>query len=299
MATISTQIDEALVRALVAEQFPHWANLPVRQLPRSGWDNRTFHLGKDMVARLPSASSYEAQIHREHRWLPYLRPHLSLPIPEPLAMGGPGCGYPWAWSVYRWIPGESAAERAPDDVREFVQSLGDFLNSLRAAPAVAGPVPGPENFFRGGSLAVYDQQFHEAMRVLDGRINIAAAIEAWESAAYSNWNGLPVWVHGDIALGNLLLSEGRLAAVIDFGQLCVGDPACDLAIAWTYLRGEQRLALQTRLALDPPTWCRGRAWALWKAAIVAAKLTETNAVEGQSAWQTMNEVLLDHARTDA
>jgi aminoglycoside phosphotransferase (APT) family kinase protein len=137
------------------------------------------------------------------------------------------------------------------------------------------------------------------MRILDGRINVAAAVEAWESAAHSNWNCLPVWVHGDIALGNLLLSEGRLAAVIDFGQLCVGDPACDLAIAWTYLRGEQRRALQARLALDLPTWCRGRAWALWKAAIVAAKLTKTKAVEGQSAWQTIDEVLLDLARTDA
>ena len=102
-----------------------------------------------------------------------------------------------------------------------------------------------------------------------------------------------MWVHGDIALGNLVLSEGRLAAVIDFGQVCIGDPACDLAIAWSYLRNEDRQDFRARVALDASTWCRGRGWALWKAAIIAARLTETNAIDGKTCWQTMEEILID------
>ncbi len=177
-----------------------------------------------------------------------------------------------------------------------MQSLGAFLNSLRAAPAENGPVPGPGNFYRGGSLAVYEPQFRKAMDALDGRINVAAAVSAWESGASAHWTGPPVWVHGDIALGNLLLAKGKLAAVIDFGQVSVGDPACDLAIAWTYLRGPHRQAFRERLALDPGTWARGRAWALWKAAVVAAGLTETTAVEGKCCWSTIQEVVSDVAR---
>jgi aminoglycoside phosphotransferase (APT) family kinase protein len=296
LTTASIPIDEAQVRALVAEQFPRWAHWPVRKLPQSGWDNITFKIGKKLIARLPSAAAYEAQVQREQMWLPLLRPHLPLPIPEPLARGRPGCGYPWAWSVYRWLPGQSAAQRRPNDDSVFAHDLAAFLNALRAAPAAGGPLPGPENFYRGASLTAYGAQFRAAMLILEGQIDTLAGIKAWDTAVNSSWGSGPVWVHGDIALGNLLVRQGRLAAVIDFGQLVVGDPACDLAIAWTYFRAEQRQVFRSQLALDEATWQRGRAWALWKAAIVAAKLTETNAVEGQSCWQTLDEVLVEAAR---
>jgi aminoglycoside phosphotransferase (APT) family kinase protein len=291
------QIDESLVRSLVSDQFPHWKHLPVRPVARSGWDNRSFRLGDDLIARLPSAGDYEAQVLREQRWLPYLRSHLSLAVPEPVALGQSGRGYPWAWSIYKWIPGECAADQAPTDVTQFVEQLSRFLTALHAVPADEGPAPGAHNFYRGDSLKVYDEQFREAMVILGAQINTAAALQVWQSAVTSGWTQPPVWVHGDIALGNLILSEGRLAAVIDFGQVSVGDPACDLAIAWTYLRGEHRQDFRARLALDASTWCRGRGWALWKAAIIAAKLTATNAIEGQTCWQTIEEVLSDGTRT--
>ncbi len=292
------QIDESLVQALVNDQFPHWAHLPVRPVTRSGWDNRSFRLGDDLIVRLPSAQSYEEQVHREKRWLPYLRSHLPLAIPEPVALGQPGHGYPWAWSVYKWIPGESAAERAPTEVTQFVEHLSHFMTALHAVPADAGPTPGAHNFYRGDSLKVYDSQFREAMVVLDRQIDTSAALQVWASATASEWTKPPAWVHGDVALGNLILSEGRLVAVIDFGQVGVGDPACDLAIAWTYLRGEHRQDFRARLAPDASTWSRGRAWALWKAAIIAAKLTDTDAIEGQTCWQTIEEVLNDVASTE-
>ena len=290
------KIDESLVQALVSDQFPHWAHVPARRVARSGWDNRSFRLGDDLIARLPSAQCYEAQVHRVQRWLPYLRSHLPLAIPEPVALGQPGRGYLWTWSVYKWIPGESAADRAPTDIRQFVEHLSHFLTALHAVPADEGPSPGAHDFYRGDSLKFYDEQFRDAMVILGGQINTSAALQVWQPAIDSDWNQSPVWVHGDIALGNLILSEGRLAAVIDFGQLCIGDPACDLAIAWTYLRGEHRQDFRARLALDAATWCPGRGWALWKAAIIAAQLAKTDAIEGQTCWQTIDEVLYDAAR---
>jgi aminoglycoside phosphotransferase (APT) family kinase protein len=288
-------IDESLIQALIRDQFPQWAHLPVHAIPRSGWDNRTFRVGDHLLARLPSAQGYAAQVHREQRWLPYLRSHLPLDIPAPVGLGRPAHGYPWAWSVYTWIPGASAADQAPVDVGQFVERLSDFLTVLHTIPADAGLTASADNFFRGGSVKVYDGQFRQAIAILGSRIDSLAALNLWESATASHWTQPPVWVHGDIALGNLILSEDSLVAVIDFGQMCVGDPACDLAIAWTYLRGKHRKDFRSRLAVDAATWHRAKAWALWKAAIVAAKLVDSNAVEAQTCWETIHEVMNDAA----
>ena len=298
MAHKSIQVTEPLVRALVADQFPEWAQLPVVAVAQSGWDNRSFRLGHDMVVRMPSAPEYEAQVHREHRWLPYLRSNLSLPIPEPLALGHPGHGYPLAWSVYRWIPGATAASDPPRNTAQFADDLALFLNSLRATPSEGGPKPGPENFHRGGALSVYNKQLREAVAGLSGQIDSAAALAIWDTALANAWNGPPVWVHGDVALGNLLVNDGRLVAVIDFGQSCAGDPACDLAIAWTYFRAQDRSTFRERLAPDAATWQRGRAWALWKAAIVSAGLVQTNAVESRASRNTLESVLYEPAQTE-
>jgi len=295
VALRATEIDARLVRALVADQFPQWTGLAVRCMPQSGWDNRTFLLGESMIVRLPSASGYAAQPHREQRCLHYLRARLPIDIPEPLAFGRPGRGYAWSWSVYRWIAGDSAANLPPSEVGQFAEDLANFLNALRGVCVEGGPEPGRDNFYRGGRLAVYDEQARQAIAALGAQIDSAAALSVWEAALATTWSGSPVWVHGDVALGNLLLRDGRLAAVIDFGQVCVGDPACDLAIAWTYFRAEHRRAFRARLALDSSTWQRGRGWALWKAVVVAAGLVGTSSIEGQHARQTIDEVLHDEA----
>lgn len=289
----SVEINEALVRNLIADQFSAWAELPVRSMPQQGWDNRSFRVGGNLVARLPSASAYEAQVHREQRWLPFLGPHLPFEIPAPLALGRPGRGYPWAWSIRSWIHGDTAASSPPSDVERFTEDLARFLNALHKVPAQGGPEPGEDNFHRGGSLKVYDTQFRDAIARLGAQVDTTAALTAWDVALASSRSQPPVWVHGDIALGNLLVREGRLAAVIDFGQVCVGDPACDTAIAWTYLHAKHRKGFRAQLELDAATWLRGRAWALWKAAIVAAGLVETNAVEGLRSRQTIDEILHD------
>jgi aminoglycoside phosphotransferase (APT) family kinase protein len=299
MASAASSVDSDLVRRLVASQFPQWADLPVKPVARSGWDNRTFHLGDDMSVRLPSAEAYSAQVAVEQRWLPFLAPSLPLRIPEPLAMGSPSHGYPWNWSVYRWIPGVASSQESINNLPDFVRELAAFLASLQQINAASGPQPGPTNFYRGGSLSVYDDQARSAIGALGGRINTSAADRVWSAAMSTCWDRPPVWVHGDIAIGNLLLNRGSLAAVIDFGQLAVGDPACDLAIAWTLLRGDNREAFRKALGLDSSTWQRGRAWALWKAMIVAAGITTANADEGVLCWQVIDEVLAEHAQTEA
>jgi aminoglycoside phosphotransferase (APT) family kinase protein len=214
-------------------------------------------------------------------------------------MGTPSHGYPWNWSVYRWIPGEASSPENINSLSTFSRQLAAFLAALQQIDAANGPQPGPTNFHRGGSLSVYDDQAKSALAALGGRINTNAAARVWSAAVSTRWERPPVWVHGDIAAGNLLLNRGSLVAVIDFGQLAVGDPACDLAIAWTLLQGDNREAFRKALALDCATWQRGRAWALWKAMIVAAGMTATNADEGMLCWQVIDEVLAEHARTEA
>jgi aminoglycoside phosphotransferase (APT) family kinase protein len=256
-------VDADLVRGLVAAQFPQWADLPVGPVLNSGWDNQTFHLGERMSVRLPTAREYSLAVDKEHRWLPILAPQVPLAVPVPLAKGRPGEGFAFPWSVYEWIDGETAG--SVGDLVAFAKSLAAFLVALRHADATDGPEPGLHNWFRGGPLQVYDAQTRQAIAALDGDRQVVT--EIWESALSTSWDGPPVWFHGDIAPGNLLLRDGALAAVIDFGTCGVGDPACDLAIAWTLLSGPSREAFRAGIDVDAGTWARGRAWALWKALI--------------------------------
>jgi aminoglycoside phosphotransferase (APT) family kinase protein len=279
----------------VSTQFPQWADLPVRPVHNDGWDNRTFHLGAHMVVRLPSAAAYSVQVEKEQRWLPKLAPLLPLPIPTPVAMGEPASGYPWKWSIYRWIEGDVAAPERIGDLSDFATTLAQFLIALQRIESTEGPRPGPHNFHRGGSLTTYDAETRQAIAALKGRIDGDTATEVWEAALKTTWDRPPVWIHGDVGAGNLLVQAGRLSSVIDFGMLGVGDPACDLSIAWTLFAGESRKAFRATLSLDADAWVRGRGWTLWKALILAAGLTTGKAVETARCWRVMEEVLAANA----
>ena len=293
------RIDVALVRRLIAKQFPRWAKLPVVAADQAGWCNMTFRLGDEMVVRLPRHLAYAAQVEKEYEWLPRLAPLLPLPIPKPLAMGEPEDEYPWKWSIYRWIEGETARPENVVDTVTFAADLGIFLSALQGLESIGGPPPGTHCFYRGGSLQTYDAQTRKAIAVLAGRIDAAATVKVWETALASKWTEPPVWVHGDVSVGNLLVQSGKLCAVIDFGNLSVGDPACDLAISWAVFNGEASDAFRAKLPLDPATWARGRGWALWKALILAAGLTNSNAYEASRPWEVIHAVLSDHRGTEA
>ncbi len=295
-ALVPSSIDAALVRRLIAAQFPQWANLRVALVPLGGVDNRTFRLGDELTVRLPSAVGYAPQVGKEHRWLPILAPHLPLPIPEPVARGVPAEGYPFDWSVYRWLDCENASTGRIDDLTEFAEALAGFLAALQRIDATDGPPPGLHSFFRGGPLKTYDAETRRTIEALDGHIASDAATAVWQAAMAATWHGAPVWFHGDVSAGNLLVKDGRLAAVIDFGCSGVGDPACDVTIAWTLLSGESREAFRAALPVDDATWARGRGWALWKALITLAEYLDTDPVAAAAARRVIDHVLDDHER---
>lgn len=293
---LDVSISVELVRRLIDLQFPNWSNLPIKAIEPGGWDNRTFRLGDHMSVRLPSSQAYVSQVEREQKWLPRLAPHLPLPIPVPLVKGEPVEDYPWAWSVYQWLDGETAAIDRISDMIEFAVSLARFLASLHRIDATGGPLAGQSNFHRGGRLVIYDKETRAALSSLAGRVDTIIAGSIWTTALSSEWNGPPLWVHGDVSPGNLLVKNGNLCAVIDFGCLAVGDPACDLAVAWTQLSGESRAAFRTALPLNNDTWNRARGWALWKVLITVVDHSKGDH-EIEHSWRVINELLADYRQT--
>ena len=283
-----------LVSRLIADQFPQWAALPVRPVEAGGVDNTTFRLGQTMSVRLPSADAYVEQVYKEHRWLPVLAAQLPLPIPEPLAKGVPGNGFPRPWSVYRWIDGDPATAEGVADMPGFAADLADFLVALYQIDPAGGPGPGTHNFFRGGPVAVYDGETQDALAALQGQIDTALAAEVWQAALRAGRQEPPVWFHGDAQPGNLLLSDGKLSAVIDFGTSGVGDPACDTTIAWTFLSGESSRIFKQRLPFDEATWARGRGWAIWKAMIVLVEALKDDPEDAVYTKGVIEAILADH-----
>jgi aminoglycoside phosphotransferase (APT) family kinase protein len=260
-------IDEDLVARLVAAQFPQWAHLPVRAVLPGGNDNRTFRLGDDLAVRLPSAAGYVAAVAKEQRWLPVIARHVPLPVPEPVGLGRPGEGYPFPWAINRWMHGETAQSAPPHDLNAFAEDVAAFLLALRTAPTDGAPLAGEHSFWRGADLAHYDEETRRTIAALGDRIDGARAAALWDEALAATWTGLPVWFHGDVASGNLLVQRDRLSAVIDFGTSGVGDPACDGYLAWTFLDAPARQVFRQVLSDDDAMWSRGRGWALWKVLI--------------------------------
>jgi aminoglycoside phosphotransferase (APT) family kinase protein len=276
---------------MVDRQFPEWASFALRPVEQAGWDNRSFRLGDDMVVRLPSAAEYADQVPKEHRWLPYLASKVPVSIPRPLAIGEPMFGYPWQWSIYSWIAGDPAEIGRVADLPQFAADLAGFLGALQSADVTGGPSPGAHNFHRGGPLAIYDSQVRRSISILGGAIDAVSVRATWRDALDCAFDGSDVWVHGDIAAGNLLTRRGRLAAVIDFGSLAVGDPACDLSMAWTFFGGESRDVFLTQCGADQGTVARARGWTLWKGLVVAAGPADTNAIEWQRPLLVIESIL--------
>lgn len=293
------RIDEAGVRRLLAEQFPRWAQLPIRPVAESGVDNTTFRLGDDLAVRLPRLPRWVGQVEREQRWLPVLAPHLPLDVPEPLGRGEPGAGFPFPWSVNRWIDGENADLDRIADGRNAAAELAAFFAALQGVDATGGPPPEWSNGFRGVPLAderdsaAVESRMRTRIAALDGLADTDALTAVYESArAAPEWDRAPVWIHGDPAPSNLLVRDGRLAAVIDFGTLAVGDPACDLIAAWTFLDAAGRAVLREHLAIDDATWARGRAWGLTGVLPDPAELADP--ARAVRARRRMDAVVADH-----
>ena len=290
-------IDEALVRRLLTAQFPQWANLPLTQVSSAGTDNALYRLGSDMAVRLPRIKGATAQVNKEQKFLPQLAPHLPLAIPVPLALGAPGEGYPWQWSVYRWLEGENVTIERIADEDQAARDLAQFVTALQRIDPAGGPPPGPHNVNRGVPLSVRDAHTRACIAELSDMLDTQAVTAAWDAALQAPaWPGPPVWIHGDLQPLNLLVQQGRLSAVIDFGCLGVGDPACDLIVAWNLLDVQTRDIFRTALSVDDATWARGRGWALSIGLIALPYYQYTNPVLASIARRAISEVLADHQR---
>jgi aminoglycoside phosphotransferase (APT) family kinase protein len=286
--------DAPLVRRLLAAQHPQWAHLPVVPVASSGTDNALYRIGDELVARLPRIHWAVEQAGKERAWLPRLAPWLPFDVPVPIAAGAPGLGYPWSWSVCRWLEGDNPS---PDESLEFARLAADlarFVAALHRIDPAGGPPPGPHNVHRGEPLADRDELTRHALDALGGIIDTDAVAAAWAAALAADVSTEPpVWVHGDLAAGNLLCVEGRLSAVIDFGCLGVGDPACDLMAAWNLLSPAAREVFRDELEVDDATWARGRGWALSVALVQLPYYLPTSPAIAAGSRHTIAQVLAD------
>jgi aminoglycoside phosphotransferase (APT) family kinase protein len=289
----NVSLDAPLVRRLVRGQFPHWADREVTPLATAGTDNAIWRLGDDLAVRLPLRESAVPQVASEQRWLPRLAPHLPLAIPEPLGAGAPGEGYPWPWSVCRWLDGQDAAHAGVPDLLTAASDLGGFLTALRAIDASDGPRAGRANHGRGLPLALLDARVRRDVAQLAGEIDAAATLDAWaEALAAPAWDGPGAWLHGDLHPSNLLVRDGRIVAVLDFGLLGVGDPAADLFVGWSLLDAPARAVFRATAGADEAMWARGRGWAVFNAVIALAFYRDTNPVLCRMARRTLAEIAL-------
>jgi aminoglycoside phosphotransferase (APT) family kinase protein len=286
-------ITAGLVRRLLRSQFPQWGDLPVVPVEVDGWDNRTYRLGDDMAVRLPTAQRYVPAVAKENQWLPVLAPGLPVPVPSVLGAGAPGDGYPFPWSVRAWLPGEPAQHSLIADASQFAVSLAQFLLALWGCDPAGGPVAGEHSFCRGESPAHYDRDTRSYLAEVEG-VESTRAAAVWDAALSAEWTGEPVWFHGDVAAGNLLVRDGVLSAVIDFGTSGVGDPACDLVIAWTLFSGGSREAFRQAVGQDGATWARARGWVLWKALLGLAASTGVDEERAAQERSLIAAVLDDH-----
>jgi aminoglycoside phosphotransferase (APT) family kinase protein len=284
------ETDEALVRRLLAAQFPQWAELPIEALPAGGTDNAIYRLGNEFSVRLPRRRGWTSgSDDKEFEWLPKLAPLLPLRVPAPVARGAPGEGYPHEWAVYDWLQGEDATS-APLDLPRAAVDLAGFLAALQSIDPSGGPPPGG----RGGPLGPRDEKTRAGIAALADLIDAAAVTAAWESAlAAPEWNGPPVWIHGDLDARNLLVEDGRITGVLDWGAVCVGDPACDVKGAWAVLDADTRPVFRELLDIDDATWARSRGWALSQALIALPYYLHTYPVIVKEAWRWLREVLAE------
>lgn len=267
-------VTDDLVVALLTSQHPDLVGLDVR-LVASGWDNVVYRLGDELSVRLPRRAAAAALIEHEQRWLPELAPRLPIPVPAPVRIGVAGSGYPWSWSITPWFDGVVAADTELADPTREARRLGAFMSALH----VVAPSDAPANPFRDGFVGDRRDRFEEAVArvtsVLDGLAPSGArvAAERWdELVAAPPFTGSKTWVAGDVHTANIVVADGAIRAVIDFGDLCAGDPAVDLAVAWMLFTAADRTifrqaASQGPVPVDDAMWQRAEAWA-WYFAVV-------------------------------
>ncbi len=284
------QIDEAFVRALLSAQFKSWSDLRLELVGLVGTENVIFKLGDDKCIRLPRRPGIVSQVIDEQRWLSFLAPRLPLDIPIPMAGGYPEGFYDSHWVIYPWLEGADATKSVISDLEENAVRLADFIRALHDIDATGGPAT-----YRGAPLATRNSEVHKALDALHDYIDTKAALNIWNICLKAKpWEKDPVWIHSDLLPANLLVNRGRITAVLDFGMVGIGDPACDLLPAWSLFHGESREKFRQTLDIDEATWIRGQGWALSIGLIILPYYFETNPSLVRIGEKLIQEVLLEY-----
>jgi len=280
-------IAAAQVEALVADQFPEWGGLPVTAVQSWGTVNALFRLGDRLVVRLPRIASGVAGVEHENKWLPLIAPYVSVAIPEVRAVGVPNKLFPYPWSIRTWVEGSNPASGTEAEDSGLALELTRFIGDLRSLDVSPAP-----KAYRGGPLTEWDESVRTAVNELGGRVDVVSALKAWERSVQApQWEDSPVWVHSDLMPGNLLVSGDHLVGVIDFETVGVGDPACDLMVAWNLLTPQARQHFRAALDVDDSTWLRGQGWALAQALVALPYYWDTNPGMVKTAKYALSQVL--------
>lgn len=279
------EIETQTIYDIISQQFPHFSHLKIRKVTKSGHDNRTFHLGNEFSLRFPSAFEYSTQVIKEHTFCNRLQKMISFQITSPIELGKPSELFPYHFSINRWIDGESINSSNVSDKVKLARDCAKFLLELKQCDTSNGIEPGAHNFYRGGDLSVYhDETIHAINQCSE--FNQEQCLDIWNEGLNAKHNGPNTWIHGDFEKDNILVKNGELCAIIDFGNIAVGDPACDYVMAWTYFDKASRKVFIEDLNLDSGTIQRAKAWALWKALI-----TLNDPKRKDIARYTLNELL--------
>jgi aminoglycoside phosphotransferase (APT) family kinase protein len=287
-------IDDDLVRRLLKNQFPQWADLPLEYFDSGGTVNAIYRLGPQMYVRLPLQENWVWHLKTEMKWLPRLQPHVPYPIPEALGYGEPDLGYPFPWGIYSWIDGEPWAIERLRDLDEGARDLAKFVKALWAIDTTDGKIPRGVMAMR---LRAQDQWVRSTAELARDMIDADALLAAWDDALeLPDFAGPGRWTHSDICQnGNVLIKDGRMHAVIDWGSVHVGDTAKDVATAWSLLTGPSRQIFRAELGVDDETWLRARGWAM-RSVGALDYYRHTNPAMVAGGLHTINEVLTDLRR---
>ncbi|MGH2805828.1 MAG: aminoglycoside phosphotransferase family protein [Actinomycetota bacterium] len=281
-------LTERFARYLLREEFPQWAEMPLIRVEPEGTDNVIFRLGDDLSLRLPRRKGPDEPGGKEFEWLPKLAPQLPLEIPVPVAQGHPTAEYPWFWDIYSWVEGETAAIESIDAIQG-ARDLAALIAALRQIDTTGAP--------RGRGIPLAERD--EEVRYWFARFDGDPAVEAeWKRAlGVPPWEGPPIWSHGDLDGRNWLVKDGRISGVIDWGSMGIGDPACDVMVAWKLHSTAARDAFRAALPTDDATWDRARGWALSQAVAALAYYTPaTNPALYQEAGSWLELVMSERGR---